>query len=90
VVNDANLVAQHIQTPLSVFHAYDDTVVGAHHWYRFMVAAQGNKNITGMITPDGGHWGSAAAYGREWVGCMIKTYVDYWSQPRFALEKRCF
>lgn len=90
VLNDANLVAQHIQTPLYVFHAHDDTVVGAHHWYRFMVAAHGNSRVSGMITSDGGHWGFSAAYGREWVGCVIKTYVDYWSKDKFTLDKKCF
>lgn len=90
VFNDANLVAQPIRVPLYVVHANDDTVVGSHHWYRFMLAAQGNPLITGMITPDSGHWGYAATYGQNWVGCMIKTYIDYWSKDKLTLDKKCF
>ncbi|MBI2146790.1 alpha/beta hydrolase [Candidatus Woesearchaeota archaeon] len=89
VLSDANIVAQHIQVPLFVVHADDDEVVPAHHYHRFRLAARGNRYVGGEITANGGHWGFSAAYGREWVGCLIKTYIDYWSQPDFIVNQKC-
>ncbi len=90
VMCDANAIAQKIAIPLFVVHAHDDPVVPNSHAYRFRVAAYGNKFVAVKITEDGGHWGYSAYYGPDWVGCFIKTYIDYWSKKEFRLEERCF
>ena len=79
-MSDATRIASSIHIPLTVVHAHDDAVVPENHFYRFMLAARGNPQINGIITPDGGHWGFSAAYGEEWVATLIQKHVDFWSQ----------
>ncbi len=88
--SDANRIAAGVGTPLFLIHASDDSVVPQHHWYRFMTAAGGNNNVAGMMMTNGGHWGFVGAYGREWVGCMIKVYADYWAGKNLNEDRECF
>ncbi|GEM_PF-4633556 len=86
---DTNRIAEAIKKPLYVLHAHDDAVVLNHHFYRFMLAGHENNFISGTILADGGHWGFSSAYGRNWIGCVIKTYVDFWSKEEFSIDNHC-
>ena len=87
---DATRLAQDIEVPLYLIHAHDDPAVSDAHFYRFMLAAKGNKFIRGTIFDDGGHWGFSAAYGREWVASIIKCYAEFWSDKEFKVDPKCF
>ena len=77
VASDAVSIAPAITTPLYLLHAHDDSVVPPAHYYRFMLAARGNKKVQGMIMPDGGHWGFTSAYGTRWMAEVITIHNHY-------------
>ncbi len=77
VASDAVSIAPAITTPLYLLHANDDSVVLPAHYYRFMLAARGNKKVQGMIMPHGGHWGFTSAYGTRWMAEIIATHNQY-------------
>ncbi len=88
--SDAARLAQLIKVPLLAVHAYDDNVVPVSHWYRFRLAARNNEKVLPLLTADGGHWGHSQAYGDSYVGCLISTYIDYWTQEKIKLREACF
>jgi len=64
-----------LQVPIALIHAQDDPLVPVSHARCLEEYAAGNPNVVVSVTENGGHWGFARTYGREWVAAVIERVL---------------
>jgi hypothetical protein len=69
-------VIHRIRSPLVMVSAYDDPAVERTMFQELMLAARGNPWIAAYETNDGGHFGFDVAYGKDYIGRIIRLMLD--------------
>ena len=69
-------VIHRVRTPLVLVSAYDDPAVEHTMFEELMLAARGNPWIAAHETNDGGHFGFDVAYGKDYIGRIIRLMLD--------------
>ena len=59
------------EIPIALIHAKDDPLVPVSHVRCVEDKATNNPNVAVYVTNNGGHWGFARTYGRDWVATVI-------------------
>jgi pimeloyl-ACP methyl ester carboxylesterase len=86
--SDAVRVIPYLETITTIIHAEDDNVVPVDHSRRLILPSYENSKVHVAITEDGGHFGFLSAYGMQWMGCIIKSQVDFIEDR--AIARRCY
>ena len=81
----ANVIAR-VQKPLVLVSSRDDPAVESWMFEEVVKAAGGNLWVTSQETTWGGHFGFDIAYGKEYIGQIIRLMINpdllrYWLGP---------
>lgn len=74
---------EEVAVPLVLIHSKDDPVVPVSHLECFQRSASRNSNVTTYATNNGGHWGFARTYGRDWIASVLDAVMRA-GTPRLA------
>jgi len=69
-------MGEDVAVPLVMIHARDDPVVPVSHLECFEKSASSNPNVSTYVTNNGGHWGFARTYGRDWIAAILEAVLS--------------
>ncbi|HHO75191.1 MAG TPA: hypothetical protein ENN05_02040 [Deltaproteobacteria bacterium] len=69
-------VIDRVDVPLVLVSAYDDPAVKREMFAEVRSAAQGNPWVVAFETDNGGHFGFNAAYGKDYIGDIVRLMLN--------------